>query len=625
MIAYFHFEKDLRRLNKTIVTPYAIWIGAEIVYKAHYETNARLRSECAQTMEALKFEITQRIKVEKKMSRAELTLNSISDAVIGTDIAGHIDYLNTAAENLTGWTRLEALGQPIGAVVRFVTGAPRTLDMNSQDVVLSQYVCGYPSPAILLVHRDGSQIAIENSEVTLHDAQGEPIGAVMVLRDISAAQTTANTISHLVQHDFLTNLPNRSLLKDRISQAIVHAELHGTQLAVLFLDLDNFKRINDALGHAIGDTLLQSVAQRLSACVRITDTVSRQGGDEFVILLTEENQTLNIISIAEKILFSLAVPHVIDKHILHVTASIGISTYPADAKNAETLIKHANTAMYYAKEKGLNHYQHFKKEMNMRAMERQVIESSLQRALERNELILYYQPKVNLKTGVITGAEALLRWQHPEWGMLLPNIFVPIAEKCGLINQIGRWVLREACMQTRKWEAAGLNPGSIAVNISALEFSRKDFVEEISNILQESGLAPECLQLEITESVLMRDVESSTKVLHQLKKMGVQLAVDDFGTGYSSLSYLHQFPIDILKIDQSFVQDIATDKGNGIIVSAVIAMGNSLEQLVVAEGVEQQDQLEFLQGHSCEEGQGYLFSRPLCAEQFALLLARGID
>ncbi|MHB0990505.1 MAG: putative bifunctional diguanylate cyclase/phosphodiesterase [Burkholderiales bacterium] len=625
MIAYFRFEKDLCRLNKTIVTQYAVWIGAAMVHQAHYEAHNKLRSECAKTMEALKLEIAQRANIEKTVARAEIALNSISDAVIGTDMAGHVDYLNAAAENLTGWTRLEALGQPISVVVRLVTGAPSTLDLNSRDIVLPQKTYLDPNAVALLIHRDGSRIAIENSETALQDAHGEIVGSVTVLRDISAAQTTANTISHLVRHDFLTNLPNRSLLKDRISQAIVHAERHGTQLAVLFLDLDNFKRINDALGHAIGDILLQSVAQRLSACVRITDTVSRQGGDEFVILLTEENQALNSTSIAEKILFSLAVPHVIDKHILHVTASIGISTYPADAKNAETLIKHADTAMYYAKEKGLNHYQPFKKEMNMRAMERQVIESGLQRALERNELILYYQPKVNLKTGVITGAEALLRWQHPEWGMLLPNIFVPIAEKCGLINQIGRWVLREACMQTRKWEAAGLNPGSIAVNISALEFSRKDFVEEISNILQESGLAPECLQLEITESVLMRDVESSTKVLHQLKRMGVQLAVDDFGTGYSSLSYLHQFPIDILKIDQSFVQDIATDKGNGIIVSAVIAMGNSLEQLVVAEGVEQQDQLEFLQSHSCEEGQGYLFSRPLCAEQFALLLARGID
>ncbi|HET9114039.1 MAG TPA: EAL domain-containing protein [Burkholderiales bacterium] len=575
-------------------------------------------------MEALKIEIAQRVNNEKAVARAEMTLDSISDAVIGTDIAGHIDYLNSAAENLTGWTRLEALGRPIGAVVRLVTGGPCALDQNSRDVVLPQYIYGDSSAATQLIHRDGRRIAIENSEATLRDARGEIVGAVMVLRDISAAQAIVNKMAHLAQHDFLTNLPNRLLLNDRINQAIVQAERLGTKLAVLFLDLDNFKHINDSLGHAIGDIVLQSVAQRLCASVRITDTVSRQGGDEFVILLTEENHALNPALIAEKILFSLAVPHVIDTRMLHVTASIGISIYPEDAGNAEALIKNADTALYYAKENGLNSYHRFQNEMNVRAMARQAIESSLRQALERNELMLHYQPKVNLKTGMITGAEALLRWQHPEWGMMLPNIFVPIAEQCGLINRIGRWVLREACMQNRKWAAAGLQPGSIAVNISALEFSRKDFVEEVGNILQESGLAPECLQLEITESVLMRDAESSTMVLHQLKKMGVQLAVDDFGTGYSSLSYLHQFPIDILKIDQSFVQDIASDKGNGIIVSAVIAMGNSLNQRVVAEGVEQQCQLAFLQGQSCEEGQGYLFSRPLCAEQFALLLARGV-
>jgi len=308
-----------------------------------------------------------------------------------------------------------------------------------------------------------------------------------------------------------------------------------------------------------------------------------------------------------------------------VTASIGISVYPADGQDAETMIKNADTAMYQAKEKGRNNYQFFKSDMNVRAVERQAIEASLRRALARQEFVLHYQPKVNMDTGKITGSEVLLRWMHPEGGMMLPDRFVPIAEDCGLIVPIGRWVLREACAQAKRWKDAGLKPASVAVNISALEFRHKDFVEGVRGILTETGLDPCCLQLEITESALMRDAESSTAILQQLKNIGVQLAVDDFGTGYSSLSYLNQFPIDVLKIDGSFVHEIGSTNGNGIIVSAIIAMGTSLKQRVVAEGVEEQAQLAFLKAQHCEEGQGYFFSLPLIAEQFAALLVTGIS
>ncbi|MHB8747405.1 MAG: putative bifunctional diguanylate cyclase/phosphodiesterase, partial [Gammaproteobacteria bacterium] len=301
------------------------------------------------------------------------------------------------------------------------------------------------------------------------------------------------------------------------------------------------------------------------------------------------------------------------------------STYPADGNDAETLLKKADTAMYQAKEQGRNNYQFFKSDMNSRAVERQVVEAHLRQALARQEFILHYQPKVNLGTGRITGAEALLRWLHPQWGVVLPERFVAIAEDCGLIVSIGRWVLREACAQAKRWQDAGLKPAAVAVNISAVEFRHKDFVAGVRTILNETGLAPGCLELEITESVLMRDAASSTAILQQLKKTGVQLAVDDFGTGYSSLSYLTQFPIDTLKIDQSFVQDIGLANDNeGVIVSAVIAMGTSLKQRVVAEGVEDQVQLAFLKAQNCEEGQGYFFSRPLGAEQFAALLVTGI-
>ncbi len=572
--------------------------------------------------------IIQRKAVEESMfiekARAEITLNSISDAVIGTDMAGNVDYLNAAAEAMTGWPRAEARGRSIGEIMPLIQNGTRQHKANPVELVLQQNEPISLTPGSLLLRRDGSEAAIEDSAAPIHDSGGHIRGAVIVFHDISAAKAMAAKMTHLAQHDFLTNLPNRVLLNDRIAQAIIQAERSGTQLAVLFLDLDNFKHINDSLGHAIGDKLLQSVAQRLRACVRGYDTVSRQGGDEFVILLSEGNNVEYAALTADKILVTLAQPHSVDGHELHVTTSIGISAYPADAKTAESLIKNADTAMYQAKEKGRNNYQFFKNDMNTHAVERQAIESHLRRALERHELILHYQPKVNLKTGEITGAEALLRWNHPQSGLMLPDRFIAIAEDCGLIVSIGRWVLREACKQAKRWKDEGLTPGSIAVNISALEFRRKDFVDEVRAILAETGLLASCLQLEITESVLMRDVGCSTKVLQQLKNMGVQLAIDDFGTGYSSLSYLHQFPIDILKIDQSFVQDIATATGNGIIVSAVIAMGNSLKQKVIAEGVEKHVQLAYLKGQHCEEGQGYLFSRPLAPEQFAALLGAGI-
>lgn len=572
--------------------------------------------------------IIQRKAVEESLylekTRAEITLNSISDAVIGTDMSGNVDYLNVAAESMTGWSREDARGHPIAEVMQIIHGTTREPERNPVERVLRMNRPMSLTAGTVLIRRDGKEASIEDSAAPIHDLSGQIAGAVIVFHDITAAQAMRMKMAHLAHHDFLTDLPNRVLLNDRITQAIALAKRRGTHLAVLFLDLDNFKHINDSLGHEIGDKLLRSVALRLSACVRGSDTVSRLGGDEFVVLVTEDKYAEDAALTADKILAVLAAPHSIDKHELHVTTSIGISVYQADGEDTETLIKNADTAMYHAKEKGRDNYQFFRREMNVRAVERQVIESHLRHALERQEFVLHYQPKVNLATGAITGAEALLRWMHPEWGIVLPERFVPIAEDCGLIVPIGRWVLREACAQARRWEDAGLKPASIAVNISALEFRREDFVEGVRAILRETGLASCRLQLEITESVLMHNAASSTAILQQLKDMGVQLAVDDFGTGYSSLSYLHLFPIDVLKIDGSFVHDIDSINGNGIIVSAVIAMGTSLKQRVIAEGVEKQAQLAFLKAQHCEEGQGYFFSRPLVAEQFAALLATGI-
>jgi diguanylate cyclase (GGDEF)-like protein len=425
------------------------------------------------------------------------------------------------------------------------------------------------------------------------------------------------------QRDLFAASPNREIVNGRITEAIVAARRSSGMFAVLLLDLDHFKHINDSLGHAIGDRLLESVGQRLLFCVRSSDTLSRQGGDEFVVLLPEVTHAKDAATCAKKILAILKTPHVIGRHVLGVSGSIGISIYPDDGLDLETLVKNAETAMYHAKEHGRNHYAFFEREMSIRAVERQSIEEGLLSALERQEFKLQYQPKINLKTGAITGAEALIRWMHPERGLVPPLQFVPIAEDSGLIVPIGRWVLREACRQVRAWQHAGLPPVSVAVNISAVEFQDAYFLEAVSETLKKTGLEPQRLELELTESVLMRHAEATVGALQKLKTLGVQLAVDDFGTGYSSLSYLKRFPVDALKIDQSFVHEITSSHHDATIVSAVISMGRNLNQRVIAEGVETREQLLFLRAEQCEEGQGYYFGRPVSAGEFAALLGAG--
>ena len=432
-------------------------------------------------------------------------------------------------------------------------------------------------------------------------------------------------MDHLAYHDVLTDLPNRMLLQDRLNQAIEVAHRQDRRLALMYMDLDRFKHINDSLGHTVGDHLLQSVAKRLVGCVRQSDTVSRQGGDEFVVLLPLIEQAEDAALSAQKMLAALTQPHHVDGNDLHVSVSIGISVYPDDGRDAQTLIKCADTAMYYAKESGRNNYKFFEPEMNARAVKRQTVEASLRRALEAQEFVLYYQPKINLESGAIVGVEALIRWQHPERGLLSPDEFVSIAEDCGLILPIGRWVLQEACRQARAWQMDGLPPITVAVNTSALEFRAKDFLNNLRATLAETRLEPRYLELELTESVLMRDAESADSVLHALAELGVKLAIDDFGTGYSSLSYLRRFPIDVLKIDQSFVKHMGGNPDDATIVSAVISMGKSLKQRVIAEGVETSEQYGFLRAQQCDEGQGYYFGRPVPAKCLASLLQTGLS
>ncbi len=549
--------------------------------------------------------------------RAQVTLNSIGDGVISIDKEGRVTYLNPVAERMTGWSRDEANGRMLSEVFRIVDGDTRESARNPMQLAVRQDRSVSLPRNSVLIQRDGIEFPIEDSIAPIHEACGQVAGAVMVFRDVSKARQLEVELSHLARHDFLTGLPNRMLLNDRLGQAIALARRYGRRVAVLFLDLDGFKHINDSLGHAIGDRLLQKTGKRLTAAVRASDTVSRQGGDEFVVVLSEVENAQNAARQAEKIHAALAKPHAVAGHDLHVNASIGISVFPDDGQDAEALIKCADTAMYHAKENGRNTYEFFRPEMNVRAVARQSLEAQLRRALERREFVLHYQSKTNLKTGIITGVEALIRWRHPERGLLAPAQFVPVAEDCGLIVPIGQWVLREACRQARAWQRTGLPPMPVAVNICALEFRHADFLAGVRAMLAESRLEPRYLELELTESVVMHDVESAAAVLRDLKSMGVLLAIDDFGTGYSSLSYLRQFPIDTLKIDQSFVRDMTTDPVDAAIVSAVISLGRTLGQRVVAEGVESRDQLAFLRTRSCDEGQGYFFARPVTAEEFA--------
>ena len=558
---------------------------------------------------------------------ANLTLDAIEEAVLRTDINGGITYLNRMAEKLTGWCRAEALCRPVTDVLQITEGVGISPILDALEILKDEGRTAMPAvncTNCILVRRDGFEFGIEITVTPIHDQDGAVTGLVVAFHDVSAARAKSLEMSRLAQHDSLTGLPNRVLFNDRLTQAISLAMRQEKQLAVLFVDLDQFKKINDSLGHAVGDKLLQSVAYRLVNCVRRTDTVSRLGGDEFVVLLSQVEHEEDAAVSARKILRALAAPHTVDDKNLDMSVSVGVSTYPSDAADAESLMNKADTAMYEAKKQGRNNYQFFRRDMQVRLADRQLLEGDLRSAMGRNEFLLHYQPKFNLQTGQITGMEALIRWVHPQRGMVTPAQFVPIAEECGLILPIGRWVLLEACKQARAWSDSGLGIVPVAVNVSAAEFGDKDFISGVRAVLIATGVEPQNLELELTESVLMQDAESTVRTLGALKAMGVTLAIDDFGTGYSSFTYLRRFPVDALKLDQSFVQAITEDPGDATIVSAMINIGKSLNQRVIAEGVETRGQLKFLRSHGCGEGQGYYFSHPVVAEQAGKLLEAGI-
>ena len=471
-----------------------------------------------------------------------------------------------------------------------------------------------------------SKVARDISDRTESEAELKRLGDELEIqrrRELEVALALSTKLAHFSHYDILTDLPNRTLFDDRITQAIALAHRRGTQVAVLFVDLDRFKQINDSLGHAVGDALLQSVTARLLRCVRASDTVGRHGGDEFLVLLSDLHVGDNVEIVAAKIISALAVPYEIAEHLLHITASVGISLYPDDARDTAGMIEAADAALYHAKESGRNSSQFFTSEMNARRIARRSLEGSLRAALTREEFVLHYQPKFTLATPRMTGVEALIRWRHPTMGLMAPSTFIAVAEECGLIVAMGRWVLREACRQARAWQDSGLAAPRVAVNVSALEFRASNFLENVKSVLRDTGLDSSLLELEVTESVLMGDTSSTRAALFGLRNLGVRLAIDDFGTGYSSLSYLSRFPIDSLKIDRSFVEGMTTASHDATIITAVIAMGRSLKHCVVAEGVETAEQLAMLQAMSCEEGQGYYLSRPMDASQLATRLRCG--
>jgi diguanylate cyclase (GGDEF)-like protein len=440
------------------------------------------------------------------------------------------------------------------------------------------------------------------------------------LRESEAKVAHAARVEHLAYHDALTTLPNRSLFSKLLTQGISHAHRYKRQLAVLFLDLDRFKQINDTLGHDVGDLLLQEVAKRLRSCLRESDAVARLGGDEFVVLLPELEEVIDVAVVAKKILTSIGMPFALAGQEFRITASVGISICPLDGRDEQTLMKNADIAMYQAKAEGKNNFQFYSDKLNANSLERLDLESNLRRALERNEFRLHYQAKKDLRTDRITGMEALLRWQHEDLGTVMPMQFIPLAEEIGLIVPIGKWVLKTACLQTVAWQNQGLNDLTMAVNLSARQFSDEHLLQDITSILVETGMDPRLLELEITESMLMNNVEKTMQILARLKTMGVRIAIDDFGTGYSSLSTLKQFPLDTIKIDGSFIRDVdsnAQDKG---LTTAIIAMGRTLSLTVVAEGVETKEQADFLREQACDEFQGFYFNKPMPPDAFAELL-----
>ncbi|MCB5206905.1 bifunctional diguanylate cyclase/phosphodiesterase [Methylovorus mays] len=560
-------------------------------------------------------DITASKAAESDLRLARQVFDNTAEGIVITDPAFRVLEVNQAYQQITGYEKEEIIGK-LPSVMQaglheqaYYDLIRQTLEHEGQWVgeIWNRRKSGESYPEWLSI-----------SKVT--DAKGSVQNYVAVFTDITQRKLSEERLQFLANHDALTHLPNRALLQERIDQALNRAQRNKTAIAVLFIDLDRFKIINDTLGHQTGDMLLQEAAKRLKECLRETDTVARQGGDEFVVLVEDCGDTDYLNTIARKIMATLAQPFILVGRELFISASIGISVYPDDGLDTASLLKHADAAMYRAKESGKNTFRFYAAEANTNSVELLTLENNLRRAVERNEFVLHYQPKVDLRSQKIIGAEAVVRWQHPELGMLSPMQFIPLAEETGLIIDIGAWIMRESCRQAVEWQQLTGQNVRVAVNLSARQFRDETLRQTIADALAESGLTPDCLELEITESMIMHNAERAREVLQHFHDLGAHVLIDDFGTGYSSFGYLKHFPIDSLKIDRSFVRDIPDDVDDMAITQAIIAMAHSLQIKVVAEGVETQEQLAFLKKQGCDQIQGFLFSEPLHSHDFVRML-----
>ncbi|GAB3550696.1 hypothetical protein GCM10027343_34070 [Noviherbaspirillum agri] len=581
----------------------------------YYLTGVKVRLDGRPCISGMGIDITERRLAEESLRLRNRALQASVNAIIITDLTGCIEYANPAFERITGFSLRETLGRNC----RFLQA-----DDTQQTgiVAMRQAIQDRAEASVLLrnYRKDGKLFWNDVHIAPVRGPDGRVTHFVGVLNDVTEIKHYEEQLERQANFDTLTSLANRNVLKDRIRQAIASARRDGSFVTVGFMDLDNFKFINDSLGHNIGDELLKRVAERLVGCLRDQDTIARYGGDEFAFVLVGQRDEKSIASLMERLLKTVDRPLMINGHKLFVSCSIGLSFFPKDGRDVDTLLKNADAAMYRAKEHGRNNFQFYTPAMNKRVTERLSLESRLRQALEEDEFALHYQPKVDLRSGEIVGAEALLRWYPGDGSLISPATFIPLAEETGLIVPIGEWVLYTACAQTRTLQEAGLPPLRVAVNISARQFAPKPLVTLVRQALDASGLDASMLELELTESLVMQNPEEVIKVLLDLKDMGLRLAIDDFGTGYSSLSYLQRFPVDRLKIDQSFVQDIGADPNDAIIARAVIALGHNLGMSVVAEGVSSTEQLSFLRENGCDEMQGYLFSQAVPVEELTMLL-----
>jgi diguanylate cyclase (GGDEF)-like protein/PAS domain S-box-containing protein len=614
------FEKVIRSDSKTgiIRTTHQRKDGTRLPVEVYLRA---FQSEGRQLLVAVARDITDRLKAEADLRKSEQRFRvAFNQAAVGlAHVAPDGDWLmaNQKLCEIVGYTQEEILHL-------------NYKDLTHPEDLLADLELGRRMFAREIheaarekryLHKDGHYIWVNLTSSLVRDENGEPRYYSTVVEDISRRKQIEGELLHMANHDVLTSLPNRTLLLDRLSQAIAFANRSGDQVAVLLIDLDRFKNINDSLGHDVGDKLITGIARKLLSQIREVDTLARLGGDEFVILLADVAHEDAVAMLAQQVLESLSQPMTIQGHELYPAGSIGISLFPKDGIDSQTLIKNADTAMYRAKDAGRNNFQFYAHAMNARALDRLKLEGGLRNALLRDEFVLHYQPQMDIASGAVVGVEALLRWQPPGKDMIYPVDFIPIAEETGLIVAIGEWVLRTACAQHAAWEKAATFPHiKMSVNLSARQFKQQDIVKMVSRALEDTGCDPDCLELEITESIVMENPEVAAATLQRLSDMGVYLSIDDFGTGYSSLTYLKRFPIHTLKIDRSFVRDITTDADDAAIAKAVIALAHSMKLKVIAEGVETAEQLAFLSEQHCDQMQGYYLSRPIPAQQLESLL-----